>query len=139
MSLKKNFASRLSLYVVLFAAGLMVVVSLMLGIFSSSAIRNISRRMAESQLDRAILEIEQEITEVERAVDNLDWVVEQHLDNEEFLYKVTREIVAANPNIIGSAIAFEPGFYKGRKYFSPYTYIGDQTHEIQSLDRKSVV
>jgi len=133
MSLKKNFASRLSLYVVLFAAGLMVVVSLMLGIFSSSAIRNISRRMAESQLDRAILEIEQVITEVERAVDNLDWVVEQHLDNEEFLYEVTRQIVAANPNIIGSAIAFEPGFYKGRKYFSPYTYIGDQTHEIHTI------
>jgi sigma-B regulation protein RsbU (phosphoserine phosphatase) len=133
MSLKKNFASRLSLYVLLISAGLMLVVTILFGLFSTSAMRLESRAVAERELDNAILDIEKVITEVERTVDNLDWVVEQHMQDENFLYMVTREIVTANPNIIGSAVAFEPGFYKGRKYFSPYTYIGDQTHEIHSI------
>ena len=133
MSLKKNFASRLSLYVLLISAGLMLVVTILYGLFSTSAMRLESRAVAERELDNAILDIEKVITEVERTVDNLDWVVEQHMQDENFLYMVTREIVTANPNIIGSAVAFEPGFYKGRKYFSPYTYIGDQTHEIHSI------
>ena len=133
MSLKKNFASRLSLYVLLISAGLMLVVTILFGLFSTSAMRLESRAVAERELDNAILDIEKVITEVERTVDNLDWVVEQHMQDENFLYMVTREIVTANPNIIGSAVAFEPGFYKDRKYFSPYTYIGDQTHEIHSI------
>ncbi|MBR0254900.1 MAG: SpoIIE family protein phosphatase [Bacteroidales bacterium] len=133
MSLKKNFASRLSLYVLLISAGLMLVVTILFGLFSSSAMRLESRAVAERELDNAILDIEKVITEVERTVDNLDWVVEQHMEDESFLYLVTREIVTANPNIIGSAVAFEPGFYKGRQYFSPYTYIGDQTHEVHSI------
>jgi sigma-B regulation protein RsbU (phosphoserine phosphatase) len=111
----------------------MLGVAILLGLFSSSSIRQVSRNMAQQHLNRSILEIEQVITEVERAVDNLDWVVLQNLDDEKFLYQVTREIVQANPNIVGSAIAFEPGYYKGRKYFSPYSFIGDQTHELRSI------
>ncbi len=133
MNWQKSFSSRLSLFVLLIASGLMLGVAILLGLFSSSSIRQVSRNMAQQHLNRSILEIEQVITEVERAVDNLDWVVLQNLDDEKFLYQVTREIVQANPNIVGSAIAFEPGYYKGRKYFSPYSYIGDQTHELRSI------
>lgn len=133
MNWQKSFSSRLSLFVLLIASGLMLGVSILLGLFSSSSIRQVSRNMAQQHLNRSILEIEQVITEVERAVDNLDWVVLQNLDDEKFLYQVTQEIVQANPNIVGSAIAFEPGYYKGRKYFSPYSYIGDQTHELRSI------
>lgn len=133
MNWQKSFSSRLSLFVLLIASGLMLGVAILLGLFSSSSIRQVSRNMAQQHLNRSILEIEQVITEVERSVDNLDWVVLQNLDDEKFLYQVTREIVQANPNIVGSAIAFEPGYYKGRKYFSPYSYIGDQTHELRSI------
>lgn len=133
MNWQKSFSSRLSLFVLLIASGLMLGVAILLGLFSSSSIRQVSRNMAQQHLNRSILEIEQVITEVERAVDNLDWVVLQNLDDEKFLYQVTREIVQANPNIVGSAIAFEPGYYKGLKYFSPYSYIGDQTHELRSI------
>ena len=133
MSVRHNFSSRLSLYVLLMAAGAMLVVILLLGYFSSAAVRSASLRMAEKDLDLTILEIEQLITEVERAVDNLDWVVAENLDDEPFLYDVTREIVEANPNVIGSAIAFEPGFYKGRPFFAPYSFVGDLSHETHTF------
>ncbi|MBR5019323.1 MAG: SpoIIE family protein phosphatase [Bacteroidales bacterium] len=133
MSLKKNFASRLSLYVLLLTAGLMLVVTLLSALFAADSVKREADTMASKVLDNAILEIEQVITEVERAVDNVDWLVEQNISDEQFLYTVTRELVMTNPNIIGSAVAFEPGYFKGRPYFAPYSYEGDVSHEIHSM------
>lgn len=133
MSLKKNFASRLSLYVLVLTAGLMLAVATLSALSASRTVKHEADVQAEKVLDNAILEIERVITEVERAVDNLDWIVEQNLSDEEFLYTVTQELVKTNPNVIGSAIAFEPGYYKGRPYFCPYSYEGDVSHEIHSI------
>ncbi|MGX8707398.1 MAG: SpoIIE family protein phosphatase [Bacteroidales bacterium] len=133
MSLKKNFASRLSLYVLVLTAGLMLAVAALSALSASRTVKQEADAQAEKVLDNAILEIERVITEVERAVDNLDWIVEQNLSDEEFLYTVTQELVKTNPNVIGSAVAFEPGYYKGRPYFCPYSYEGDVSHEIHSI------
>ena len=133
MSLKKNFASRLSLYVLLISAGLLVVVTLLASLFAAGSVIVEADRIVDRELDNAILEVEQLITEVERAVDNLDWVVEQNLDDEEMMYSVTRQLVKDNPNVIGSAVAFEPGFFKGRQYFAPFTYEGDVSHELHTI------
>ena len=133
MSLKKNIASRLSFYVLLIAAGLMLFVTILSGLFAARTVMREADTVAEKVLDNAILEIERVITEVERAVDNVDWIVEQNLSDEDFLYTVTRELVTSNPNIIGSAVAFEPGYYKGRHYFAPYTFEGDVSHELLSF------
>ena len=133
MSLKKNFASRLSLYVLVLTAGLMLAVAALSALSASRTVKHEADVQAEKVLDNAILEIERVITEVERAVDNLDWIVEQNLSDEEFLYTVTQELVKTNPNVIGSAVAFEPGYYKGRPYFCPYSYEGDVSHEIHSI------
>ena len=133
MSVKKNIASRLSLYALLVSASLMLVVTLLSAFFAAGSVMVESNRVADLELDNAIMEFERLITEVERAVDNVDWVVEQNLDDEKILYEVTREMVAANPNIIGSAVALEPGLFKGRPFFAPFTYEGDLTHELHTI------
>lgn len=133
MSIKKNFSSRLSLYVLLISAGLMVVVTVALAILAAGVLRQNAREKAELTLQTTVLEIEKMLKGVERAVDNLDWMVLRNLDDEEYLYDLTREMVTANANVVGSAVAFEPGFYKGRHYFSPYTYVGDVSGEIHTI------
>ena len=133
MSIKKNFSSRLSLYVLLISAGLMVVVTVALAILAAGVLRQNAREKAELTLENTVLEIEKMLKGVERAVDNLDWMVLRNLDDEEYLYDLTREMVTANANVVGSAVAFEPGFYKGRHYFSPYTYVGDVSGEIHTI------
>ena len=133
MSIKKNFSSRLSLYVLLISAGLMVVVTVALAILAAGVLRQNAREKAELTLQTTVLEIEKMLKGVERAVDNLDWMVLRNLDDEEYLYDLTREMVTANENVVGSAVAFEPGFYKGRHYFSPYTYVGDVSGEIHTI------
>ena len=133
MSVKKNFASRLSMYVLLLTAGLMLAVTFLSAYFAAATVMREANQRAEKILDNTILEIEKMFTEVERAVDNVDWIVYENLNDEDFLYQVTRELVTANPNIVGSAVAFEPGFYKGRKYFAPFSYLGDVSHELHSI------
>ena len=133
MSVKKNFASRLSLYVLVLTAGLMLLVTILSALFAAATVMRESDVMAEKELDNALLELERVITEVERAVDNVDWMVERDVYNEEFISTVTRELVRANPNIIGSAVAFEPGFYKGRPYYAQFSFEGDVSHEIHTM------
>jgi sigma-B regulation protein RsbU (phosphoserine phosphatase) len=133
MSVKKNFASRLSLYVLLLTAGLMLLVTTLSAFFAAASVMQEANEKAQKVLDNAILEIEKVFTEVERALDNVDWMVQQHLDDETFLYNVTRELVMTNPNIIGSAVALEPYSFKGRKYFAPFSYLGDVSHELHTI------
>ena len=133
MSIKKNFASRLSLYVLLLSASLLLVVTILATVFSATFVLNEANVRAEKVLDNTVLEIEKVITEVERAVDNVDWVVQRNINDEQFLYTVTRELVATNPNIVGSAVALEPYYYKNRKYFAPFTYSGDISHELHTV------
>ena len=133
MSIRKKFASRLSLYVLLVSASLMIAVTILTALFAAGSVMVEANNKTEVVLDRSILEIERVITEVERAVDNVDWIVEQNLQNEKVIYAATRELVKANPNIIASAVAFEPGYYKGRKYFAPFSYIDKASGELLSL------
>ena len=133
MSVKRNIASRLSLYVILLTAGLMLVVTALAAYITTSRAAREANEKVQTALDNAMLEIERVITEVERAVDNVDWMVQRNLDDEAFLYDVTRELVKDNPNIIGSAVAFEPGYYKGKKYFAPFSYVGDVSHELHTI------
>ena len=60
---------------------------------------------------------------VEVALTNNIPIVEENLDEPDNLYGVVKRILELNPNIIGSAVAFEPNYYphKGIQ-FSPYAY-----------------
>ncbi len=133
MSVKKNLSSRLSLYILLFSAGIMIAVTFLLSFLAVAVLRKSSRDRVEMTHDNTIFQIEKVITEVERSVDNLDWVVQQNINDEEFLYNVTRELVSANPNIVGSAVALEPGYHSGLPYFAPYTYIDAETGEMHTV------
>ena len=134
---RRSIARRLSRYVLLISTILLFVVMSLLGILTRGIIERVSLQVAEKELDLAISDIEKVIVEVERAVDNIDWVVESKHDSERFLYMVTRELVSANPNIIGSAVAFEPGLFRGRNYFAPYSYIDSESGELLSIQMGS--
>jgi len=62
------------------------------------------------------------MTSVETAVAAQKWSVGEHLDDPDYMYRITRELVESTPYIVGSTVAFRPDFYreKGREY-APYT------------------
>lgn len=130
---RKTIARRLSRYVLLISAGLLLVVTLLVGIFSRNIILQGATEIAEKSLDLAISDIEQVIGEVEGAVNNVDWFVQRNPGNARFMYDATRELVTTNPNIIGSAVAFEPGYFRGRYWFAPYTCVDAETGGLKSF------
>ncbi|MBR1539136.1 MAG: hypothetical protein IJ636_06485, partial [Bacteroidales bacterium] len=127
---RKSIASRLSRYVLLITAGLFLFITILLGVLSRRLISRVSVRVAAAELDVAIRDIEKSISEVERAVDNVDWFVQHNSRRQDFMYEATRELVMSNPSVIGSAVAFEPYYFKGKRWFAPYTYIDEDTGEM---------
>lgn len=130
---RKSIARRLGRYVLLLSAGILVFVSILLGFVSHQLIERVSMEVAGKEVDLVISDIEKMISEVERAVDNVDWFVQRNSHRQRFMYEATRELVLSNPSIIGSAVAFEPYYFKGTRWFAPYTYVDKETEEIRTI------
>ena len=126
---RKSISNRLSRYVLLISAGLFVVVTLLLGFLTRRIIERVSEAVAAKDLELAVSEVEKVITEVERAVDNVDWFVERNSSRQSFMTEATRELVSANPNIIGSAVAYEPYYFPRKRWSAVYTYIDAETKD----------
>ena len=130
---RKSISNRLSRYVLLISAGLFVVVTLLLGFLTRRIIERVSEAVAAKDLELAVSEVEKVITEVERAVDNVDWFVERNSSRQSFMTEATRELVSANPNIIGSAVAYEPYYFPRKRWSAVYTYIDAETKELKTI------
>lgn len=130
---RKSISNRLSRYVLLISAGLFVVVTMLLGFLTRRIIERVSEAVAAKDLELAVSEVEKVISEVERAVDNVDWFVERNSRVQSFMKEATRELVTANPNIIGSAVAYEPDYFPGKRWVAYYTFIDARTKEINTI------
>lgn len=106
--------------------------SAVIALFSALAVvvaRNTSSLLAE-EAERTVRgvvretagRIDRSLMSVEAVVRNLAWVVGEHLDNPDYMYRITQRLVEDNELVVGSAIAFEPNFFKERgRLFAPYS------------------
>lgn len=112
-----------------------VVFIVTIGIAAFSSHRMIAEeaiKSSENLRDATIANIEKTLKEVEMSVSTSSWLVYENLDDEEYLYHITRKMVEESSYIIGSAIAFEKHYFKDKYYFSPYSYINRETGEISA-------
>lgn len=118
-----SFSTRVSLHILLIAG---IVFSVAFVIFYHSARRQVqadAERHARSSLTNTVLQIDAVLHAVEVAVANNACQVARLVHRPDSLYGVVRQMLAANPLISGSAIAFEPDYYPERgRFFSPYAY-----------------
>ena len=100
---------------------------------TSSLMVSEAERTVRSVVKNTTGQIDQLMLGVETAVANSVWIIREHLDDPDYMYRITRELVVNNEYIVGSAIAFRPGYYvaKGPRY-SPYTCI-DKAGRISSF------
>ena len=77
-------------------------------------------------------------TAVETAISNNEPEVEKNLKNPESMYAIVERILQINPNIVGSAIAFEPDYYPEKgTWYAPYAFRKDSvTIETKQLGNK---
>ena len=120
----RSFAARLSLWVILTVAVILLATAVVANIVIRDNILREEQLKAKGALENAEGHIEDVFIAVETAVRNHESEIRHNLDKpHEEMYRITREMLETNPIIVGSAIAFEPNYYpeEGR-YFSPYSY-----------------
>jgi len=77
------------------------------------------------------------LSSVEVAITNTIPEIEENLDNPDKMYVISERILRLNPNIVGSAVAFEPNYYPGKGvYYSPYSYRKDSVILVKQLGTK---
>ena len=121
--IKKSFSLRLSLYILLVTSTIFLLAFWIYFGQARRSVREEAVERAQVKLDNTILQIDKVLGEVEIAVKNMSWLVADKLDYPDYMYALTQQILRSNPHVVGSAIAFEPGYYpeKGVLY-SPYSY-----------------
>ena len=81
-----------------------------------------AERTVKSVVKNTTGQIDRLMTGVESAVANQKWVIGEHLDDPDYMYRITRELVENNAYIVGSTVAFRPGFFKSKgRLYSPYS------------------
>ena len=121
--LQRSFSARLSFFILLFTAAIFIAAFSVFYHFSSKTIERNARAGAENALQIINLQIEKVLRRVEAVPDNLSLVVAGNHALPDSMYAITQNVVRNNPDIYGSAIAFEPDFFKEKgHYFSPYSY-----------------
>lgn len=126
--------TKTSLAVIVTAAVLVEATSGVQYWFAKKGIQEEVEHRAESELRAKSLEIQNVMNTVVVAVRNMAWAVEQRLAQPDSMLAVTQKLLADNEYIVGSAVAFEPYYYKEKgRQFSPYTYKHDGTTTSKQL------
>ena len=127
----RSFSLRMGIYILLMASSIFVFTSWIFFNQSRKAIVVEAVEQAHVKLNSTILQIDKVLNSVEIAVENLSWLVIDKLDQPEYMYELTQQVLRNNPYVVGSSIAFEPSFYPEKGVmFSPYSYRAGE--EIQS-------
>ena len=89
---------------------------------TSSLMVSEAERTVRSVVKNTTERIDRMMAGVETAVINQKWIITEHLDDPDYMYKVTQELVDNNEFIVGSTVAFKPYFYKSKgRLYSPYS------------------
>ena len=151
---KKSVWNRLSevvkhnlpLTLIISAALLLELTSAVMYYSSQNIIHKMVERLTEREMNAIYLSIHNKLAKVELTVDNMSWVVSEGLEEPDWMYSITRQLVESNPAILGSSISFIPNYYpqKGR-WFEAYAVrrgdgtidtmqIGSTTHDYTQME-----
>ena len=112
-----------SIILIIIAAMLVEITSIVQYLYAQKGIQEAVEHRAQGELHIKSLKIQNVMNEVEVAVREMAWAVERDLARPDSMLPVTLRLLDDNDIIVGSAVAFEPYYYKDRgKQFSPYSY-----------------
>lgn len=132
---KKTFSARISLWVTLAVAVVLIVTAVIANVLVREGILREEKLRARSTLDNVEQRIDGVLIAVETAVKNHVGEIGffLHAPREE-MYRITRMLLETNPAIVGSAIAFEPDYFPEQgRWFSPYSWRDGDTIRSKQL------
>lgn len=129
----RSFSTRISLNVLMVVAVLFIISIAIVAFSSHRVIAEEATRSAQNILDAKIAELERTLSNVEMTAQGVAWIVKDRVDDTNYLYEITHTVVESNPNIVGSAIAFEPDYFPDKHFFSPYSAEDPNTHAVKTF------
>jgi len=124
-------SARIGLILIFIAALTLEATSITQYIFSQKGIREEASMRAESQMETTKARIMDIINQAEAAVRNSVWIAQWCLEVPDSMGRVTERIVKDNPVVVGSTVAFVPGYDKKHNLFAPYSYREEGTGTIK--------
>lgn len=128
----KTLQARSSISLLIVAAVMIQISGAVQFYFARDGIRKEVDERARMEMSMRSLEIQQMVTNVEAAVDNVDLMLSWVVDNPQNIYPMLEEFVMNNPGIRGCALAFEPNYYPDKgKLFEPYVLRDTAGHIVR--------
>ena len=120
--MKHFIRTNTSLAVIIAAALLLELTTGILYYSAQNIIQQNVERIIQREMNALNLCIRNKLTMVEVILDNMSWVVNRDLEEDDWMFEITEMLVKKNSVINGSAIAFVPNYYpeKGH-WFEPST------------------
>ena len=108
---------RINFAIVVVTAVLFVVIAAFVAFSTSKMMFDEARSTVENVVKATVGRIDRLMATVESAVENSTWIVAERLDDPDYMFKITGELVQNNPLVVGSTIAFEPNFFPAKGYY----------------------
>ena len=120
--IRHSLSSRLSLWIVLFAAAMFLLSLGYIFQVAQKTVRQEAIQGATRELENTVQRVNDILENVEITADNLEWLIYRDLDKPEAMMEYSRSVVLNNSFLNGCSISFEPYFYKSKgKYYSCYS------------------
>lgn len=130
--ISSSLSYRLSFWVVLIAAAIFLAAFSLMFAETRELVREEAWEKATKTLDGTVLYIDNTLHKVEVASDNMVRVIEQHLDEPDRMFDLSRQVLKNNPELTGCSISFEPFYFKEKgRYFSAYSYNGGDSIQTE--------
>lgn len=131
--LRSFMKSHTSLTVIIAAALLLELTTGVMYYAAQNIIQRTVEWLVQREMNAIYLCIRNKLAKVEVTVDNMAWVVNEGLDEPDWMFDITQRMVKNNPSFMGSGVAFVPNYYPNKdKYFEPYAVRRGQD-SIQSM------
>ena len=121
------------LMLVIVAALTLEATSMIQYFFTQRELRKEAALRADSQMKSAANQITDIINQIETAVNNNVLIAQWCLDYPDSLPSLSRRIIENNPVIVGSTVAYLPGYDRRRPLFSPYVFRDGDGFVLRSL------
>lgn len=132
MGSDKSFAARLSFNILLITTVLFTAAVIIEGISSHKLMLEEATKSTERLLDATIATIEDALGQVEVSVKGATWLAKDNFDDQAYMYDLTSRVVGEIPDVVGSAVAYRPDYFKEQHWASPYSYSDPATGKIQT-------
>jgi sigma-B regulation protein RsbU (phosphoserine phosphatase) len=128
---KRSLAGRLTRWIMFTVFLIMTFVTILIYMMAMGAMAIQAEERSQGMMTKTNESINAVLNTVEVAIVNIVPEIEERLDTPDELYDIVERILRLNPDIVGSAIAFEPNYFPDKGvFFSPYAYRKDSINII---------